>query len=448
MTGRAIPLRAAGAALAALLAALPAAAAPGPRPQDAPRTCLVCHADRELASSAGAAVYVDAAGFAASVHGQAGIGCLDCHRDLEGVSEFPHAPDLAPVACARCHPDFARISAGAVHGTAGPRLAANPVRCAACHGHHDVRPSSDPRSSANAANRPATCGRCHAGAGPHFARGPVHTPGTAAGLVRTFYRILVPLLGALFLAYIVADLRRWKRRRPGAVAAAPAADLIPDDEVFIRMGRAERLRHGLLAAAFTVLAATGLPLLTGFPSGAAGIRGAVHRVAAIVLIAVFVGEVFGAAFSGPGRAAFRDRLPGRRDPAPAPALFGPRPGRPEPGRYTAVEKFDYWAMMLGTALMIGTGLFMVWPDLSLRIFPLSLHQAFVVAHGGEAVLAVLAVVVLHFYAAHLRPDVFPMSRVWLDGRTTGAEMRRRHPGEYRRVAAAREAAKKSMMKAE
>ncbi|MCK7479516.1 MAG: hypothetical protein M0C28_20850 [Candidatus Moduliflexus flocculans] len=51
----------------------------------------------------------------------------------------------------------------------------------------------------------------------------------------------------------------------------------------------------------------------------------------------------------------------------------------------------------------------------------------VAVHGGEAVLAVVSVLTWHAYAVHLRPGVFPMSRVWLDGRITGAELRRDPP---------------------
>ena len=72
-------------------------------------------------------------------------------------------------------------------------------------------------------------------------------------------------------------------------------------------------------------------------------------------------------------------------------------------------------------------------DISLRLFPLWVHQVFVLVHGYEAVLAFLAILTWHMYNAHLNPEDFPMSRVWLDGKMTGREMRLRHPLEYQKI---------------
>lgn len=202
--------------LLGVLIAAAVLAGPLPRPSQDAASCLVCHAESGLVSSSGAPVSIDPSLFAASVHGRAGIGCVACHRDLEGVEDFPHAAGLRTVSCAGCHAVYARGGSGAVHGTAGPRLAAAPVLCKDCHGHHDIQPSSDPRSPVHRARRPATCGRCHPGAGPNFAKGPVHepaatAPGTAAGTIRAVYKVLIGVMGAFFLAYIAVDL--WRSRR-------------------------------------------------------------------------------------------------------------------------------------------------------------------------------------------------------------------------------------------
>jgi hypothetical protein len=52
-----------------------------------------------------------------------------------------------------------------------------------------------------------------------------------------------------------------------------------------------------------------------------------------------------------------------------------------------------------------------------------------VIHYYEAWLATLVIVVWHFYGVIFRLDVYPMSRVWLTGRLTGAEMVEEHPAE-------------------
>jgi hypothetical protein len=48
------------------------------------------------------------------------------------------------------------------------------------------------------------------------------------------------------------------------------------------------------------------------------------------------------------------------------------------------------------------------------------------------VLAFLAVILGHLYNVHLKPGVFPMSRVWLDGKMTLRKLKEHHPREYGR----------------
>ena len=187
-------------------------------PQDDARTCFVCHADPEAASPAGTRIFVDPDVFNASVHAEVGLGCVGCHADLVGVEDFPHAPDLAAVDCAHCHPAYGPDSLAGVHGVLSPRLAAKPVVCKDCHGYHDVLPSSSPGSRVHASSAPGTCGACHPGAGPNFAKGRVHelegaSRRSPAGVVRTVYRVLIGVVTVLCFAYIAADLARRKEAR-------------------------------------------------------------------------------------------------------------------------------------------------------------------------------------------------------------------------------------------
>jgi cytochrome b subunit of formate dehydrogenase len=232
--------------------------------------------------------------------------------------------------------------------------------------------------------------------------------------------------------------------------SAPVIDpavLVPDDEVFVRMNLAERWQHGLLAASFIILILTGLPVLSGevglirLVAGGAdayAVRGILHRAAALVLIGNFAWHLIYTAFTPRGRQNLRDKMPRWQDVKDVLAVFGRPARRPEFGRYSFVEKFEYWSLIWGSAVMIITGFFMWGPGFSLKLFPLWLHQVFVVIHGYEAILAFVAILIWHMYSVHLNPDVFPMSRVWLDGRMTGAELRRFHPLEYRRILEGRE----------
>jgi hypothetical protein len=61
-----------------------------------------------------------------------------------------------------------------------------------------------------------------------------------------------------------------------------------------------------------------------------------------------------------------------------------------------------------------------------------------VAHGGEALLAILAVIIWHFYNAHFRPDIFPMDPAMWSGEIPLERLRHDHRAEYERVVGAEE----------
>ncbi len=243
--------------------------------------------------------------------------------------------------------------------------------------------------------------------------------------------------------------------------------LIAEDEAFVRMDRNERLQHGLVIITFVLLILTGLPLLLprqhGFRwivGGHTGyyIRGLIHRAAAVGLIAAAVWHIAWTVFTPNGRRNLRDMRPRLKDVRDAVQALGYDLGlagflhrhgvgrkffarhpfwlfdsAPLSDRFSFVEKFEYWSLVWGTGIMVVSGFFMWRVDISLRLFPLWVHQVFVLVHGYEAVLALLAILTWHMYNAHLNPEDFPMSRVWLDGKMSGGEMRLRHPLEYQRI---------------
>jgi cytochrome b subunit of formate dehydrogenase len=244
-------------------------------------------------------------------------------------------------------------------------------------------------------------------------------------------------------------------------------ELIRDDEVFLRMSLTERLQHDINILAFTVLIVTGLPLLlpgTGlarFLFGTAKafhIRGVLHRAAAVLLIANLVWHAATTALTKRGREHLRDMTPRAGDVRDAVRALGHNLGlaaflrrhglfrkfftrrpfwsfetAPAFDHFSFIDKFEYWSLVWGSVMMIVTGFFMWDLNLSLRLFPLSVHDIFIVIHSYEAILALLAILIWHMYTAHLARDVFPMSQVWLTGRIAGRELRARHPLEYARI---------------
>jgi predicted CXXCH cytochrome family protein len=124
--------------------------------------CLVCHGDPELKSESGKPLFVDSERYAGSAHGQAGITCVDCHMDLRGVKDFPHASPLQAVNCSQCHETAGLEFEKSVHFVMSERRGSTlSVGCKDCHGTHDIRASDDFDSSVFALNLPATCEKCH-----------------------------------------------------------------------------------------------------------------------------------------------------------------------------------------------------------------------------------------------------------------------------------------------
>ncbi|HQL39695.1 MAG TPA: hypothetical protein PKV95_09470, partial [Anaerolineaceae bacterium] len=104
---------------------------------------------------------------------------------------------------------------------------------------------------------------------------------------------------------------------------------------------------------------------------------------------------------------------------------GLRKDRPRMGRYNFTEKVEYWAMMWGLVLMGLTG-FMLWnPIATTNILPGQFIPAAKVAHGMEAVLAVLAILIWHFYNVHIKKWNWSM----IKGKLSHEEMEEEHAGE-------------------
>ena len=75
---------------------------------------------------------------------------------------------------------------------------------------------------------------------------------------------------------------------------------------------------------------------------------------------------------------------------------------PQMGRYTFEEKMEYWAFVWGAAVMGMTGFLMWNPITATQYLPGEFVPAAKAAHGGEAVLAVLAIIIWHMYGVHIK----------------------------------------------
>jgi len=106
---------------------------------------------------------------------------------------------------------------------------------------------------------------------------------------------------------------------------------------------------------------------------------------------------------------------------------------PKWDRFTYWEKFDYFAVFWGVAIIGSTGLVLWFPTLFAKFLPGIAINAAIIVHSDEALLAVGFIFMIHFFNTHLRPEKFPMDKVIFTGRVTLEELKEERPAEYERI---------------
>jgi len=236
----------------------------------------------------------------------------------------------------------------------------------------------------------------------------------------------------------------------------------PEEREVVRFSRLNRVLHATMIVSFMSLALTGLTLKFSYTKWAAILSrllggfetaGYIHRAAAVAMFGVFVAHLLDlrrlrkqeygswrALLFGPNT-----MLPKRRDVAELVATLkwfvgaGPRPGY---GRWTYWEKFDYFAVFWGIAIIGFTGLTLWFPVFFTRFLPGSFINVATIIHSDEALLATGFIFTVHFFNTHLRPEMFPMDITVFTGRMSVAELKRDKPREYEALVASGKLAEK------
>lgn len=102
-------------------------------------------------------------------------------------------------------------------------------------------------------------------------------------------------------------------------------------------------------------------------------------------------------------------------------------------RYDYKQKFEYWGVVVGGILMVGTGFTLWFPTTFAQILPGELIPAAKALHTNEALLAFLVIVVWHIYNSVFSPEVFPLDTVIFTGKISKERMIHEHPLEYERL---------------
>lgn len=220
-----------------------------------------------------------------------------------------------------------------------------------------------------------------------------------------------------------------------------------------RFTRLNRILHVLMIISFITLALTGMSLKFSYTGWAVILSkffggfesaGFLHRFSALVMIGVFITHLFNVIrLKKKEFGSWRKLLKSDnsmlfnkkdlRDFIGSLKWFLGKGNRPEYGRWTYWEKFDYFAVFWGMLVIGSTGLTLWFPVFFTHFVPGWFVNVATIIHSDEALLATGFIFTVHFFNTHLRPEKFPMDIVIFSGSIPLEEFKLDRPDEYKKL---------------
>ena len=386
--------------------------------------------------------------------------CNDCHEEhgIQRPSD-PRAPTSrlkqSSRLCAGCHSQeqlMARFGLDArrfesymdtYHGLAVLAGSPDAAVCTSCHEVHAIRSSLDPKSSVHPDHLEKTCGKCHDKVTEAFVKIPVHPVDTrtrnpiAFWVQKLYILLIVAVVGGMLLhnAVILFFYIRNKYRKE------KECGLIRRFQPF------EVVQHVLLVLSFFTLAVTGFALqfhdafwvewLEG-AGLAEPVRALLHRIAGVVLVAVSCIQLLYLLGTRWGRRDVRALIPTFQDMKDfilnMKYHLGLDKRHPRYGRFDYTEKMEYIALIWGVIVMAATGAILWFPEFFAPYMPLWGFEVAKIVHLCEAILAVLAIVVWHWFFVIFHPDTYPLNFTMVHGKICESRLKEHHPLEFAEIA--------------
>jgi cytochrome b subunit of formate dehydrogenase len=439
------------------------------------KTCGKCHVGIE-------------ATYDKSVHGQLlakgdprGPVCIDCHSAHQIVN--PTGNNFKAISderCGKCHADRLEHYSETYHGKAmalgKPNSAPEVAACYDCHGFHDILPPSDPASHLSVTNILVTCQKCHPGATVGFTKYQPHANPLDAKNYPLLHMVFLAMTGLLIGTFSFFGLHTigWGVRAIYLYLADTKTfreakfQTQVGDEWFTRFEPFERFLHFLVVTSFLTLVVTGMPLKFYYTDWAKFIFSVIggpetarmlHRLGALITFLYFslhLTSLAGKAWKGRGK--LRNPETGKFERKRFFAVvFGPdsmvptiqdwkdlvahnkwffgKGPKPSFDRWTYWEKFDYFAVFWGVAIIGASGLVMWFPEFFTRFMPGWVINIALILHSDEALLAAGFIFSIHFFNTHFRIEKFPMDTVIFSGRVSKTEMLHERKRWYDRLVA-------------
>lgn len=382
--------------------------------------------------------------------------CEDCHsahqirehRQDKFVTQVTHQ-------CGSCHEELGNSYMATMHGKTYTLGYLKAAKCSDCHGAHDVMKVDDPDSHVGFNRVVQTCQKCHPDANRRFTGYLTHVTHHDRAkypiLNFTFWFMTSLLIGVFSFFGIHTIL--WFPRSFKHLKEKRKAGKLHERYYIQRFNTEQRVMHIFVITSFIALALTGMILkFSGMPwartlsniFGGVENAGAIHRFAAIITFGYFFWHIFSTI-----RTKIKTKASWRK------LIFNPNSiwfnkkdlkdfwgtikwflglgPRPAYGRWTYWEKFDYYAVFWGVAIIGSSGLMLWFPEFFTKFFPGWLINVATIIHSDEALLAVGFIFTIHFFNTHLRPESFPMDTVIFTGLVPADEYKEDRPWEYREL---------------
>ena len=397
-----------------------------------------------------------------SIHGRAlalGIqdspSCTDCHDEhlIYAITDTSASPARTSVGgldcCIECHenpemaaryglpPEVVESYRDSYHGWATKRGGVLVAKCIDCHETHIIKSPLDPSSSIHKDNVVATCGKCHENSNAEFAASYNHILARNKMMVHDYVKIIYIILIAFVLGGMalhnliiwIHELKQHHRKHKKKKAV-------------VRMSGSERIQHFILLFTFIGLAVTGFALR--FPDQwwaqllaqfglTEEIRRIVHRSLAVAMVAASLYHVVYILFTHRGRMVGMAMVPNFRDLKDALVnmtyYLGFRKERPKFSYFDYTQKAEYWALIWGTVLMTITGFVLWFPTLATSWLPAWVVRVCETVHFYEAILAVSAIIIWHWFFVIFLPREYPVNWAWLTGKMDYEEWEENHGRE-------------------
>lgn len=376
--------------------------------------------------------------------------CERCHS-AHTVTEIDNDEFMKQVThqCGECHEEVSETYLDTYHGKAYQLGYLEAAKCSDCHEAHYVFNMDNPKSAISEQNIVETCKQCHPSANKDFTGYLTHATHNDRKKHPELFYAFWGMTGLLISVFVFFGLHTllWLPRSIKERKKHPKID--ETKKYFRRFEGSHRITHVFVIISFVFLALTGMALkfadtewakVVASLFGGAKSAGIVHRIGAIITFGYFFFHLFNLFrlmkkrnakfmdfFFGPNSLMFSKRDV-REFVATVKWFIGKGP-RPQYGRWTYWEKFDYMAVFWGVAVIGISGLILWFPEFFTRFLPGWAINVALIIHSDEALLAVGFIFTIHFFNTHLRPEAFPMDTVIFTGYAPLEHYEHERPGD-------------------